>query len=280
MAVTLVSQILLLDSDANATACLDTGCGVTLVDKAWLLQQLSNQKIKGMSTPLKIKGIGGSKHKSAQFAKLSFFFLGENDKRQKVYASLSYELYLVEGFRANILIENNILVPKGFIFDLKLGHASVGSCGVKIIVRARQRSQFLRRKLFAETNSVVSLRSEAIVLFYPISLPDNKDFLFYPVAQVNLTIFAHLVDYETTKVLVRNTSDRAFCISRWQRLGHVVNICYDNYFFTQAESVLQAAAFPPKASPFFKYKSSCTPDPTNPSMEMRLDNSVRVYGDK
>ncbi len=34
--ITLTLEHLLPDSDPDSTACLDTGCGVTLVDKAWL----------------------------------------------------------------------------------------------------------------------------------------------------------------------------------------------------------------------------------------------------
>ena len=64
-AVTLVPQVLPLESNPGTITCLDTGCGVTLVDKDWLLRQLLDQKIKEMSTPLKVRGIGASKHESA-----------------------------------------------------------------------------------------------------------------------------------------------------------------------------------------------------------------------
>lgn len=138
-AVTLVSQVLLLESDPSATACLNTGCGVIFVDKDWLLRQLPDQKQKEMSTPLKVRGIGASKHESAQFAELFLFLPGENNKRQKVYASFKYKLYLVKGLRANMLIGNNILAPKNFVLNIELGHTVVRSCGVKITINAKQR---------------------------------------------------------------------------------------------------------------------------------------------
>lgn len=77
-AVIFVSQVLSLESDPSATACLDTGCGVTLVDKAWLLRQLPHQKIREMSAPLKVRGIRTSKHESAQFAEVLLFLPGKN----------------------------------------------------------------------------------------------------------------------------------------------------------------------------------------------------------
>lgn len=91
-AVTFVPRVLPLESDFSATACLDIGYGVTLVDKDWLLRQLFDQKIKDISTSLKVRKIGASKHESAQFVELFFFFLGEDNEEQNVCASIRCKL--------------------------------------------------------------------------------------------------------------------------------------------------------------------------------------------
>ena len=96
--ITLVPHLFSPDLNPPATACLDTGCGVTLVDKTWLLNHLSHQKISTMSTPLNVRGIGTSNHESAQFAILSLYFPGEVKTGQRVYASIKCELHLVDGF--------------------------------------------------------------------------------------------------------------------------------------------------------------------------------------
>ena len=279
-AVTLVPRVLPLKRDPSATACLNTGCGVTLVDKNWLLRQLPDQKIKEMSTPLKVRGIGTSKYKSAQFAEVALFLPGESNKGQKVYASIRCELHLVKSFRANILIGNNILASKSFVLNVTLGHALMGSCGVKIAVRVRQRGQFLKRRLLAEKDDVIPPRSKTMISLLSVPLPNDKDFLFYPTAQPDLMLFAHIIHHDTKKVLVRNTSNRPLRISRRQRLGHIVIICYNNYFLADADSAFDAVAVPPQATPFFEHELFCTPTPTDPSMETTLNNGVRVYGDK
>lgn len=156
----------------------------------------------------------------------------------------------------------------------------MGSCGVKITIRARQRGQFLRRRLLAEKDGVMPLHSEAMIPLLPMPLPDDWDFLFYTTAQTNLTLFAHIIHHETTKVLIRNTSDRPLRILRCQRLGHVVDIRYDNCFLADAEPAFNLATVPPKAAPFFEHELSCTPTPTDPAMETRLKNGMRVYGDE
>ena len=160
-----------------------------------------------MSTPLNVRGIGTSKHESAQFAALSLYFPGEDQAGQQVYASIRCELHLVDGLRANILVGNDILSPEGFAININKNRALIGSCGVTIPINAKQRRQFLRRKLLASDDNVVPPRSEMMIPFAPVSLSDDRDFLFHPTTQSNLTLYAHIVDHTTIKILVSNTSD-------------------------------------------------------------------------
>ena len=135
--VTLIPYFLPPELDPAATACLDTGCGVTFIDKAWLLSHLPHQKVSSMSTPLNVRGIGTPKHESAQFAALSLYFPGKNEAGQRVYASIKCKLHLVDGFWANILVGNNILSPENFVININKNHALIGSCGVTIPINAK-----------------------------------------------------------------------------------------------------------------------------------------------
>lgn len=201
-AVIFFSQVLPLELDSSAIAWLDTGCGVTLINKNWLLQRLLYQKIKEISTSLKVREIRVSRHESNQFAELSLFFPGENGEREMVYASIKCKLHLVQSLRANILTGNNILAPKDFVINIGLGHAVVRSCGIKITISVRQKDQFLRKRLLAKKDEVVPLRFEVMIHLLPIPLQDNRDFWFYPTAQANLMLFAYIIYHDTTKVLI------------------------------------------------------------------------------
>lgn len=55
---------------------------------------------------------------------------------------------------------------------------------VKITIRARQRDEFLRRRLLrkrllAEKNRVISPHSKAMIPLLPMPLPEDRDFLFH-----------------------------------------------------------------------------------------------------
>ena len=65
MSITLDPHLFPSELNPTATACLDTGCGVTLIDKVWFLSHLPHQKMSTISTPLNIKGIETLRHESA-----------------------------------------------------------------------------------------------------------------------------------------------------------------------------------------------------------------------
>lgn len=205
--ITLTSKHLPPDSNLDSTTCLDTRCGVILVNKTWLSKCLPMQKINIMSTPLKVGRIRASKHKSGEFAALSLYFPSKNNADQRVYASLTYKIHLVKGLRANLLIGNNIMSLKGFIIDVKRRSVFIESCGVSVPIDARQTGQFLIRRLLASQETVVSSYSEAMVSLVPLALPNNRNFIFHPATQTNLTLFTHLINHQTSKVLVKNTSN-------------------------------------------------------------------------
>lgn len=129
-----------------------------------------------MSTPLKLGGIRVSRHKSEKFAALFLYFLGTNGAGKLVYALLRYEIHLVEGLRANLLIGNDIMLPKNFVINIEKKIMLIGSCGVTVPISARQRGQFFTKKLLASELTVVSPQSKPLIPFVPVSVLDNCDF--------------------------------------------------------------------------------------------------------
>lgn len=122
-------------------------------------------------------------------------------------------------------------------------------------------------------------RSKTIILLFLLPFPDDQDFLFYPAIKTNLTLYTHIVNYKTLKVLVKNMSNWLVHILRQQNLGHIVDIHYDNCFLANAKSTFQSATVLPKIQPLFKQKPSLAPNTTKYLIETRLYNRIRVYRD-
>ena len=81
----------------------------------------------------------------------------------------------------------------------------------------------------------------------PVFVPDDRDFLFHPAAQPNLMFFTHIIDYQSSRILVRNASDQPLRIAHCHKLGHLIDIAYDNCFFTNERAAIDSATFPPSS---------------------------------
>ena len=79
---------------------------------------------------------------------------------------------------------------------------------------------------------MISPHNETFVLVKTstLSLSEDRDYIFEPTTQVNLILFAHLIDSKITEILVRNDSDHQVEIPRKLRLGVVTEINYENCF--------------------------------------------------
>lgn len=73
--VTLSPYAMPFQSDSAASYCLNRGCGVTLINKKWLCNHAPDKKILKMAVPLKVRGIGASKHESDKFLSMPIYFL-------------------------------------------------------------------------------------------------------------------------------------------------------------------------------------------------------------
>lgn len=154
---------MLSPTDLDGFVCLDTGCGVTLVDRNWLAMKLPSKKISTMPVPLKVMGIGVSKHELRYFALTTLYFPGTNEKGREVYASITYELHLVDRLKANILVENDIFCIESFSVNLYNYSALIHSCRVKINISARQHSEFLKHRALTSASTIIPPHLEALV---------------------------------------------------------------------------------------------------------------------
>ena len=232
-----------------------------------------------MSTPLKVRGIGASKHKFSEFAALSIYFPGKNAVGDLVYAAFWCEIHFVEGLCANLLIGNDIISPEGMVINLGKKTAIIVTYEISIDVNARQRGQFFARKLLTNQDNVIPFCSEAIISLEKLPLPDDQDFLFYPALQANLTLYSYIMDYEISKILVKNASNLPFCVPRWHKLGHLIEMTYNNCFLLDTESAWIAASLPPSLHPFFLLGAEPILPPTDALMETVLENGIKVFGD-
>lgn len=99
------------------------------------------------------------------------------------------------------------------VINLGKNRAFIGAYKVTIEVNAKQWGQFFVKRLLTNQESGILPYLEAVAPLIRVLQSNNRDFLFYSTPQANLTLYSHIVNHETLKILVKNASDRIFCVS-------------------------------------------------------------------
>ena len=288
--------------------CADTGCGVTLADKAWLLALLPHVEIRKMASPLRVKGLGSAMHDTNEYVLIPMYIPAtKGDKR--VLCRIYREVHLVDNLKAHMLLGNDIIGPEKIVLDIAQGKAYIGSCGATAAITSKQRGPYQRRIIHARKALAIAPRADALVpIITPQGLPD-RDFIFEPTQQRDLTMYAHLIDSHVAEVLVKNETDHVVQVPKKLRLGMLCEIDYENVFFAEPTSQLQqgpclqkgSAAKPPANYQTGWIKKAATlasvasmtlagslsalvhhaiADPVDIARETKLPNGVTVYGNK
>lgn len=148
----------------------------------------------------------------------------------------------MKGLNAKLLIGNDILGPEGFTIDVKKKSAHIASCNASIELSIRPRGAYLRKKV--RTSQALMLQpGEKQTIEVAMDLPQDRDFIFEPAKHANFTLFSHVVDCNTTQILVRNDSPQPVQIPRRFRVGHVSELNYENcYQVTDPDLAMRPAS--------------------------------------
>ena len=252
--------IKLSENGATEQVCLDTGCSLTLIDRAFLMEHLPGIKIRTMAVPINVRGIGSDKHATAEYVILPIYLPGES-KEGPADAFFEREAHIVEGLKAKMLLGVDIMGPEGIDVSISKRKAYINSCKVEIPIRVKPHPP-QTRVVHAKTPKVglvIPPFSSATIPVHYASLPDNRDFLFEPSSDSSLSLYAHLVDAGLTTILARNDTAQAIQVPRNLRLGAITEIDYDNcYHVTEDTSDVSELAVRHNSKPgWFKKALTC-----------------------
>ncbi|RPB07442.1 hypothetical protein P167DRAFT_404472 [Morchella conica CCBAS932] len=91
--------------------CLDTGCGVSLIDSSWIREILPEAAILNRPSAVNVRGLGEAVHSSSQYMVLQLSLPGKDDKEEELVAQISREFHLVPNLGCKILIGTDVIVP-------------------------------------------------------------------------------------------------------------------------------------------------------------------------
>ncbi|KAA8914382.1 hypothetical protein FN846DRAFT_767600, partial [Sphaerosporella brunnea] len=128
---------LAVDSDAT-WGCLDTGCGMSLVDIDWISERLPQLRIINRASRVRVRGIGSQSHISNSFIVMTMYFPNSDGSK---LAKITRELHLVGGLGCKILIGIDIIKPERITPDVHNETAHIGSCALDVPIRVMARGR-------------------------------------------------------------------------------------------------------------------------------------------
>ena len=228
--------------------CLDTGCSVSLIDRAWLKECLPEATIRKMASPITVRGLGSAKHQTDEYVILPIYFPGKSKDGTDITAKTApREIHLVDELKAKMLVGMDIMKPEGIDILTSRSSASISSCKVEVPVELKPKGRAVRQPVHARKAVDVPPHSQVLVpVHFTGPLPDSRDFLFEPEEESHLSLYAHLVDSSLSAVLARNDSDLAVKIPRNHRMGMVAEADFDSCYHASSEDLADLAARQPR----------------------------------
>ena len=214
------------------SCCLDTDCPLTVDDRSYVLKTFPATSIRELATPLPIRDIDNTIHKSSQYivAKLYMNSYLNAENKQPATAKFSAEIHIVDDLKANLLVDNNVLNTQKITLNLQNQTTTLASCRnliVPIDTTAKKNADQRRTVRSKADFKVPPETTIKVPVAYHDSLPDDRNFLFEPQCHQPLgqddNVFAHIVDASMNHVMIRNRTPHPITLRKRARLDTLVD---------------------------------------------------------
>jgi len=122
-----------------------------------------------MASPFTIKNIGINKHAITNYAILNIIILGLNHEDRPVKTVITKKIYIVEGLKAKMLIEINVISSKKKNINMAKKIVYVGFCDVDIPILTKPHARNpVSRIIYIKSTVFIPPYSTAALLIYHI----------------------------------------------------------------------------------------------------------------
>ena len=188
----------------------DTDAEIILIDIMFFNAKTKNVQIKIMIFSIIFRELSTNQHFTNKYVIVSMFFLKKNANDISIKTRIKRETHLIDNFKTNMLIENDILKSKKFDIFTSNSFAYIDSYKIIISISIKNRfiSQFAS-KYYVKTCMILS-HAEISISIHKISLFE-RNYLFES-AKLNFSIYFHIVNISINVIIVRNESDKSIKI--------------------------------------------------------------------
>jgi len=136
------------------------------------------------------------------------------------------ESHIVPNLQTKMLIGTDVMAPEGISLDFARREGAIASCQdlhFPINVNAKPRHQGLRPLLCTQRTVIPAFSEILVPVQTKTSLPDDRDYLLEPY-DTGLTVYPSVMNSDSSRVPVKNSTARDIIIARKARLGNFMEI--------------------------------------------------------
>jgi hypothetical protein len=232
--------------------CVDSGCGMTMADEAWIKSNFPQVHIASMRNAVKVQGIASDSHSTNDYTVIKVVMPAVRDNRT-VLVELELEVHLVKGLQCHMLIGVDMLTPYAMSLDFEKCTLNWASERITTEIRVKTNGAPVhRRKIKVQERTIIPPFAYRSVPVKFKQFPHDRDVNFLP-SYASAAHLAHagaflesVCSNETTSVLYHNKSDRPVILARNTAVGEMTEFDENmECFFVDANQLqdLDQAAF-------------------------------------
>jgi hypothetical protein len=160
--------------------CVDSGCGMSVVDEDWFYEQFPISHVATMQLPIWILGIGADVHHSNLYSVVKVLVL-VTQKGKSVLMELELEVHLIKGLRCHMLVGNDMMTPYKMAIHFHSAILDIGDGLAQAPIRTRNvDTPILHRKVKSKSRTIVPPQSRYRIPVTFKSFQYDRDVNFTP----------------------------------------------------------------------------------------------------
>ena len=144
-------------------------------------------------------------------------------------------MHLIKNLKINIFIDIDIIILENIIIDLIKKKTFIQNCDVIVFLEIRSRFNHVQQRFIHAKKIITFLSRNQLIIFvyyFVNDLSNDRNFLFES-KNINLILYAHVVNVFTKTILVINDIDKIVRVSRNCRLNKLIELDFSHVFYVE-----------------------------------------------
>ena len=237
-----------LKSNKNIVdVCVNFDNFMIMNKRKFLTQQLSNAIIQKLTFFVSMRKVKNKIIKFDEFVKIKMFFDDTlNNKFTSTFQSaievIDVEIYVINDFVVNLLLNNDVIYSQNMKINSKKHRLIINKCeNFRVSLNVRNRVTLYVKRTIRSQRVYTFMFNDLIEISitYHDALSNDKNFFFESQCSYELKyeneVYAHVVDSNLFKMLVRNIIDKSITLTKRVKLKTIIEYNQTDCYLTMSK---------------------------------------------